>query len=101
MSGVKEDCYWFDYWQDMNASIPFCKLQKVDEFLETCDGCEKYHSKYTKTYSDKIRSMSDEKLAEWFCTTGACPENAPDVCYQSHDQCSMCWLNYLKQEAME
>ena len=66
MNQIKEDCYWYDYWQDMNARIPFCKLQKVTEFLETCVDCERYHSKYKKINADRVRAMSDEEIESWY-----------------------------------
>ena len=93
MSAMKEDCYWYDYWQDMNARIPFCKLQKADKFLETCDGCEKYHSKYKKTNADRIRSMSDEKLATMIATL--------QIAQTLARQDETWWLDWLKQEVSE
>ena len=53
MKAYKEDCYWYDEWGDMNAHIPYCKAGKnMDAYglaLESCDGCEEYHSKYKTT----------------------------------------------------
>ena len=47
MQCCKEDCYWYDEWQDMNAHIPYCKCKNAD-FIEPkdCENCEQYHSKY-------------------------------------------------------
>lgn len=67
----KEDCYWYREWQDMGAHIPYCKCKSGD-FIEPkdCNNCEQYHSKYKQTNADRIRSMSDEELADeilrWF-----------------------------------
>lgn len=63
----KENCKWYDYWQDMGARIPICKAGKnMDEsgtYLMTCDGCKEYGSKYVITNADNIRHMTDEELA--------------------------------------
>ena len=65
----KENCKWYDYWQDMGARIPICKAGKnMDEsgtYLMTCDGCEEYGSKYIITNADRIRNMTDEELAKF------------------------------------
>lgn len=52
-----------------------------------------------KTNADRIRSMSDEDLAEWIagrypdCPPGVTP--APLGC---DDVCAECWLEWLKKE---
>lgn len=65
----KEDCKWYDYWQDMGARIPFCKAGKNMDasgfFLETCDECKDYSNKNVITNADHIRTMTDEELAEY------------------------------------
>ena len=63
----KEDCYWYEEWQDMAAHIPYCRCKKGD-FIEPkdCENCEQYHSKYKPTNADRIRAMTDEDLADKF-----------------------------------
>lgn len=62
----KEDCYWYREEQDMNAHIPYCTCK--NQFpLNTCENCEDYHSRSKRTQGDRIRSMTDEELAEWLC----------------------------------
>ena len=62
----KEDCYWYEEWQDMSAHIPYCRC-KGEDFInpKDCENCEQYHSKYKPTNADHIRRMTDEELAEW------------------------------------
>lgn len=50
----------------MNAHIPYCTCK--NQFpLNTCENCEDYHSRSKRTQGDRIRSMTDEELAEWLC----------------------------------
>ena len=49
------------------------------------------------TNADRIRSMSDEELAEWLeFRDDNCPRAG---CYKGG--CHECWLDWLKQEAGE
>ena len=51
------------------------------------------------TNGDRIRSMSDEELAEfcvWMCPPGS---NENLTCEPERKLCSQCWLDWLKQEA--
>ena len=62
------------------------------------------------TNADRIRSMTNEELAEWGATLPCCPPG-PDVqelCFPEFDDCGgdgtlsrKCWLNWLKQEVKE
>lgn len=59
-----------------------------------------------KTNADRIRSMSDEELADWLerirlcCSTDLCGRNCPfaEVCYSSAEAPKE-MLDWLKQEA--
>ena len=104
---IKEDCYWYDYEQDMGARIPFCKLQKGFNPLQSCNSCSQYHSKYKKTEADCIRTMSDEELANLLA--GGCdgigleckPIKTEPIfpADENLEHCRICWLDYLKKEA--
>ena len=99
---IKEDCYWYDYEQRMGARLSFCKLQKGFKPLQSCEGCNQYHSKYKRTHADNLRAKSDEGLADWFVeqSPGICPGGRlydEDHCTQT--TCFNCWLDWLKQEA--
>lgn len=66
---VKEDCYWYDYDNDMGARIPYCKLKPADHGPiepSDCKNCLQYHSKSKRTNGDKVRAMNDEQLNDWF-----------------------------------
>ena len=93
---MKEDCYWYDEWQDMNARIPFCKLDKPDVYRESCEGCTEYHSKYKRTNADKLRSMSDKELAKWLSRHLAVMTR-----YSEHPKRTVLWLDWLKQEVAD
>ena len=52
-----------------------------------------------KTNADRIRSMTDEELAEYMGdvqTWGGCPNHGARKCTEN---CADCWLDWLKQEA--
>ena len=66
---------------------------------KVCDGY-----KHTVTNADKLRAMSDEELAEFIaystsCETCAVRKSGSDECHNSN--CSMAWLDWLRQEASE
>lgn len=60
------------------------------------------------TNADRIRSMTDEELAEWGATLPCCPPGPVlnELCLPQH-QCGIfsigkqCWLGWLKQEVKE
>lgn len=64
----KTDCYWYAEEHDMNARIPYCKLDPTNPYDQVmkCNSCKNYHSKWRPTNADKIRTMSDEELVLWF-----------------------------------
>lgn len=55
-----------------------------------------------KTNADRIRAMTDEKLAEWIAKhnerSAVCPNFGAHDCQAS---CKKCWLDWLKQEVKE
>lgn len=55
----------------------------------------------TMTNADKLRSMSDEELAEWLDEVhdfGGCPNRGAVNC---QSECRQCWLDWLRQEARD
>ena len=60
-----------------------------------------------KTNADRIRSMTDEELAEFLIQDGRCPPERmyPDSCPNcdrvTPKVCYDCWLDWLKQEAAQ
>ena len=67
--------------------------------------------KHHITNGNKLRAMSDEELAEFYCNdVDACPPGSDMKCidelyahgegpYPSDEQCRKCWLDWLRQEA--
>ena len=54
-----------------------------------------------KTNADRIRSMTDEELAQYMGdvqTWGGCPNHGARNCTEN---CADCWLDWLKQEVGE
>ena len=57
--------------------------------------CSRRNSKVGITNADKIRSMSDEELAQKF--NGGCPPiRLNDEVCMVHKTCTQCWLDWLK-----
>lgn len=85
----KEDCYWYYEWQDMNASIPACKIKKNLFSLDPidCEDCKDYHNRLVKTEGDSIREMSDYDLADLLYSANNSSEE--------HDY--LYWLHWLKE----
>ena len=57
------------------------------------------HDDWKKTNADRIRSMTDEELAQYMGdvqTWGGCPNHGARNCTEN---CADCWLDWLKQEA--
>ena len=81
------------------------ELKPFGNGLDVCPVCGKPSSiGKPKTNADKIRSMTDEELAEFHAPTeSGCPPGSvtgkgaapcPDSCYQ-------CWLDWLRQEVSD
>ena len=85
----------------MNCTGKRCIMQydKVDP--ATCP-CVSYCLQATppKTNADRIRSMSDEELADNF-SLWCCKSKTDDSYCKSFGTCDKCWIDWLKQEAEE
>lgn len=59
----------------------------------------------TMTHADRIRAMTDEKLADWlkYERISVCPPDTGHIHCNISDICAdrKCWLDWLKQEAEE
>lgn len=56
-----------------------------------------------QTNADRIRSMSDEELADWlgvYCNAQKAQE-VGKPCVSGIGSCEECWLDWLKQERVE
>jgi hypothetical protein len=63
------------------------------------------HDDWKKTNADRIRSMTDEELAEWITELTNCevyPYTRKDApCIPIGQTCAASWLDWLKGEASE
>jgi len=71
-----------------------------------CDDCVKGDKWEERplTNADKIRAMTDEELAKWFCDKVSCGCECLALCRncgRDDKSCSQAWLNWLKQEVQE
>lgn len=100
----------------MERNCDNCKYRNVYYMAPPCDECNfEYQRQPQKgfqnwepdamTNADRIRSLSDEELAEWLAILTDCV-NCP--CRDPHDQCDTVdgsckkqWLNWLKKEVEE
>lgn len=75
------------------------------EWCKEHEECDLFNQKQM-TNADRIRSMSDEELAEWLerirlcCATDLCGRSCPlkDICYSKADTPTKT-IDWLKQEA--
>ena len=59
------------------------------------------HESWKRTNADRIRSMTDEELAQYMGdvqTWGGCPNHGARNCTEN---CADCWLDWLKQEVTD
>lgn len=91
-----------------------CKLKRVCDELERMgkvpkhEKCRCYAPTKPITNADRIRSMTDEELAEWLerirvsCANDYCTRNCPlgEVCY-SLAKAPKRMIDYLKEEATD
>lgn len=69
-------------------------LSEIREFLKM----KQRQKRKPQTNADRIRSMTDEELAEWIANLH-CPHYEDDD--YTCDDCEECWIDWLKQEAKE
>ena len=103
------DGYWIQQYPQWEK--PF--MDMLNDFYDEhtyCNGegedCFEIHYEITAEYNgsnaDRIRSMSDEELANMWCTyvdCGECPKRIG--CSMNYQDCLRLALDYLKQEAQE
>lgn len=75
---------------------------KIKQIYKMTERFEKHHKPKQQTQADKIRSMSNEELAEFLNSMNACPIEG-DLCLHQFDdvQCNQCILDWLKSEVKE
>ena len=93
-----------------------------NEMVVTCGNFKRWKSKVTsmpaskqQTNADRIRAMTDEELADLIVNRDRCPGFVEDGLNETNrkiygfdwrsercdygDECTTCWLDWLKQEA--
>ena len=51
------------------------------------------------TNYDRLRSMTDEELADYMAYVGMVNNGCPVKSLKCQESCNKCWLDWLKQEA--
>ena len=90
-NGMGETVYYVETARDENTVT----MEQRKGICRTCNGS----GEKPMTNADRIRSMSDEKLAEII----ACPKGLFDRmdCFDDNRDCKHCILEWLKQSAEE
>lgn len=81
-----------------------CKNFTLSPMSDVCRNCGIAMLNFEKrslTNADKIRSMSDEELAELFANDNCCYCRIHDFCFDNGCaiNCEDVWLDWLRQEA--
>lgn len=80
---------------EMCGEWPDCPWKTDPEIM-----CGEYHPKPI-TNADRIRSMTDEELADWlgvYCN-GQTAQEVGKPCVSDMGSCEECWLDWLKRES--
>ena len=83
----------------MKGKCKGCKMKRLRAelvqlgFASNCGGFK------PRTNGDRIRSLPDEELAYW--AANGCPSIESKETCNYFDDCSECWLDWLKKEADE
>ena len=90
-------------WLEVNPSgAMFCGYSEERTWKDEC--CTAWKDKdEPKTNADRIRSMTDEELAELFADNNCGYCRIPDFCFAKGCQinCEDAWLDWLREEAEE
>ena len=82
-----------------------CKNYDISISDEPCRECQKAFRRgegkpnfiASITNADRIRSMTDEELAEWF-SIYCCRNKTYDAHCDEFGNCKACWLDWLREE---
>ena len=93
---------WSGIPQLKTAKCPLCGKETDiliynDGVLEGCRYCGVRPP--IQTNADKLRSMTDEELAEFITARHYTPHCPVPWCEESAENCKECWLNWLRKEA--
>lgn len=84
------------------------KIGPYEQYEAICmaiSALDKQEQKKPLTNADRIRSMTDEELADWlkYDRISVCPPDTGHIHCNISDICAdrKCWLDWLKQEVKE
>lgn len=93
-----------DVWTNKTVTVDHIEAKPFGNGLDVCPVCGKPSTiGKPQTNADRIRSMTDEELADWlgvYCN-GQTAQEAGKPCVSGMGSCEECWLDWLKQEVGE
>ena len=97
-----ESCvYGVNVGGKLHCASPYFPKPKIYEKVDNCKEYEPIKKPITK--ADRIRAMNDEELAEFVNDLYYGLNDNPGMCYDcdqdSVQNCKLCWLDWLRQEA--
>ena len=97
-----ESCvYGVNVGGKFHCASPYLPKPKIYEKVDNCKEYEPIKKPITK--ADRIRAMNDEELAEFVNDLYYGFNDNPGMCYDcdqdSVQNCKLCWLKWLRQEA--
>lgn len=97
-----ESCvYGVNVGGNLHCASPYFPKPKIYEKVDNCKEYEPIKKPITK--ADRIRAMNDEELAEFVNDLYYGLNDNPGMCYDcdqdSVQNCKLCWLDWLRQEA--
>lgn len=97
-----ECCCYNCGWMIFNPSgATFCGYSKKRIRDDGRDSCLAWKDEdEPRTNADRIRSMTDEELADYFSELSCWPHAKREDC-RGMANCMDCWLDWLKQEIKE
>lgn len=97
-----ETCRYARYATTGNTGVLYCMGQKGMPRTNPYDFCDSWKSA-ALTNADRIRSMSDEKMSEFFSELSwlACWLKTKREDCRGVENCTNCWLGWLQREVDE
>lgn len=94
----KEMCRVFD--TGVNNSGVWVRFKEVENLAGIM--AHEYTHRPVRTNADRIRSLSDEELAEWlYVWGGGAPNCDKELGTIDYKRCADCWLDWLKSPVEE
>ena len=96
------NCTYYRGVNGYQGCAPCAKMDKMVLWNESCEDIwliPKRMETGTQTNADRIRSMTDEKMTEFYSYRWCPHDRKHEKCRFS--TCKECWLDWLKEEAKE